>query len=200
MASFEPTRAKIWQRAIAFILDMFLAMAIIVFILTKFLIPEKFPDEYKELNNYINAVQHASEANTAQPPLLMPTEGFQNMLIYMLNITVLLLWIYFVASGLLFKGSSLGKRIFRLTVVDAIAYQPVRFFQHLARAGIKATTLFYLFPIPFLLNYILVFFNKKNLAGHDYICRTQVVEDSEELASYQDKQNEESLKQEDEEF
>ncbi len=192
MADYQPKTPRLWQRFVAFLLDILLAAVLIVFVNVKFLLPQRFPDEVRVLSHYFYEVQAASAEGKQNPPPPEITAGIQGMLVYSINMTILLLWFYFAINGFFFRGSSLGKRVFRIAVVDGLTYMPVGFLQNISRSGLKAATLFYFFPVPFFITYFLIFFNKNRLTGYDYISRTLVVEDSFALLKHQQK----ALKQE----
>lgn len=183
----ELVNAKLWQRILGFLLDLLLITMITIFICSKFLLPDQFPEELKMLTQYIESVKQADAAGTSRPAVLEVSAGVENMMRYIINITIVMYWAYFTLNGMFLRGASLGKRVFKLTVVDSQTYMPASFFQNLSRSGLKSASLLYAFPIAFFINYLVTFFNANRMAGHDYLCRTRVVEESTELLKYQDK-------------
>lgn len=186
----EPLNAPLWQRFFAFVLDLVLIVLLAVFITTKFLLPQQYPDDYRKfsdtLSKYMEDVRVASEEKKETPPFPALSEEVQNMIVYANKVVLLLFWFYFGVSSFLFSGGSLGKKVFGLTVVDAWSYQPIGIFQTIFRSGFKAFALFYFFPVLLIVNFAMVYFNSFRFAGHDYFSRTRVVVESDILFQVQE--------------
>jgi uncharacterized RDD family membrane protein YckC len=202
----EIKNAPLLQRFFAFILDLALIGLLAIFITTKFLLPQQYPDEYSHLKEvvtkYVAEVHQATEAKKETPSFPALSEGIQDMIIFANQSVLLLFWLYFGASSFLFGGGSLGKEVFGLTVVDAWSYQPIGVLQTIFRSGSKAFALFYFFPVLFIINFVMVFFNAFRFAGHDYFSRTRVVVESDLLHQVQEatrEKEEEELEGEEEE-
>ncbi len=94
------------------------------------------------------------------------------------TIFVLAFWLYFAANEIILNGASLGKRIFSIRVANEITLEPPSIFDSILRSGLKTLSLLAWFPIFILANFCLIFFTKKGQAGHDFLSRTIVIQDT----------------------
>ncbi len=175
--------ARLTHRFAAFLFDVILLTAFSLLILTRWLIPQFFPSEFQEFNRWSQTYweQNLDRQQRGEPvePVGVEDidEGIWRMLFFAQNFTVMLFWLYFGAADTFFSGRSLGKRMFRLKVVDFATLGPLGFGPALIRSCIKTLCFFTVFPL-LLVIYALVFFNRFRRSGHDLITRSIVVEDN----------------------
>ena len=173
--------AKLHHRLFAFLMDVTLVSLLNLFLLGQVILPKQCPAEFQEWQQQVEQMsQNMKESFHLKHKLLLPkpTAPIQKMLHIATGFTLLFYWLYFAAGEIFLGGSSLGKRAFRLKVIHRNSQQCPGILDILIRTSIKAFTLLLSVGYPFfLLNYLIPFFTKKRLAGHDVICRTQVVEE-----------------------
>lgn len=157
------------SRIIAFFLDLTLVGAFSLMVLTIFVIPQKYPGTLQELWQLSSVPE-----NTQKQQLEKMSSSLREMIQASQAIIVLIFWAYFTMSEILLKGSSLGKLIFKIRVVNAVTLEPPSIFDSILRSGLKTFSLLAWFPI-FTLNFFLMFFTKKAQAGHDFLTRTIVI-------------------------
>lgn len=171
--------ARLGMRVAAFILDVVLALAIIFLLLNKVFLPIHYGPELKEINGALR--QYSSDLETARQnqtpaPTFELSDNAQDMIDFTRTFIVGGFWIYFFFNSLFTRGSSLGKRVFRLRVISTQTFEPLGIFDSAVRSGLKSITLCVLFPL-LMFSYVIAFFNARRLAGHDYLCRSIVIED-----------------------
>lgn len=168
-----PSVAKLWQRTIAFGLDCFLVINLSLALLLVYLLPQGYPGKMAELQQTIRTALDAKQSLNAIVSALSKDQ--LEMVYYCQNINLLVYWLYFIVSDAFLEGSSLGKRVFRLKVVKLKDYEALTFWDICLRGAVKAMALVWFFPF-LMVNYALAFFNKPQLAGHDYLARSVVIE------------------------
>lgn len=156
--------------------------AVSFFILTRFILPQWFPlelDIFLEWSQeFLQAQEAAGHADPfAAPPFEELPREVWNMLLVAQNCVVFLFWLYFAVSETFFKGQTLGKKTFRLSVVHMLSLGPPDLPTAFIRSILKTICLFTLFPIA-LISFFLVFFIKFKRAGHDLVSKTIVIEDN----------------------
>lgn len=167
--------ANRFSRTIAFILDLILIGTFSLMLLTIFIIPQKYPGTMQELWQ-LSSQQEETEKikiDKMSPQLKEMIQASQTIIIF-------LFWGYFTFSEILLKGSSLGKLIFKIRVVNALTLQPPSFFDSILRSGIKTFSLLAWFPV-FTINFFIMFFTKNAQAGHDLLTRTLVIHNDSDL-------------------
>lgn len=123
--------------------------------------------------------QLASQPNTSQADLLAKmSPQLKDKLEACNTIVVLVFWLYFAASEIILKGASLGKRVFSIRAANEITLEPPSTFDSILRSGLKTFSLLAWFPFFMVANYFLIFFTKKGQAGHDFLTRTVVIQDT----------------------
>lgn len=167
----EPTvlLANRFSRTIAFLLDIILVGTFSLMLLTIFIIPKKFPGTMQELW-VLSSQPKEKQKELAEK---MSTQ-LKEMIQASQTIIIFIFWAYFALSEILLKGSSLGKLIFKIRVVNATTLQPPGLFDSILRSGLKTFSLLAWFPV-FTINFFLMFFTKKAQAGHDLLSRTIVI-------------------------
>lgn len=161
-----------WKRIIAFLLDVVLVTLIALVITFQFWLPNNYPESWSTFMDKVETLQSSEESLQG----MELTAQEQDMFIYGEMVILLVFWFYFFGSELLFKGSSLGKKVFQLRVVSWQRQETLNFWESMIRAFAKTVTLLVLFPF-LQVSYLLAFFTRKRQAGHDYICRSCVIED-----------------------
>ncbi len=182
----EPTPANLFFRGLALLLDTLLIGFAVAFILRSFILPNEFPDGMREFGVWLEKV--AAEAERAQANGVMPERihapsSVAAMIDYSHWLAIVLFWLYFFASETFMRGASLGKRIFRIQVIQVNALRPPPFLDSALRSMFKAVSVLSFLFLPSLaisvINFSIPFFNSRRLAGHDFLCRTRVVEEVE---------------------
>ena len=167
-------------RILSFLLDVILVIALLVTVLGKFVLPAKYPQEMHKMemiiSQYAAEIEQQAAQNEKTPALPEFPDEIQEMMHFIQTFTLVFVWLYFALSEILLQGSSLGKKIFRLRVLSTRTGEPISLLESIIRGGFKAMTLLSFFPL-LTASYIIFFFNKNRLAGHDYLCRSIVVED-----------------------
>lgn len=174
-----PPLARIWQRCIAFLMDIILVFNLSMVVLILYILPQKYPGQLGELQNSI--MHYISTTQTLQPnealPVFTLSQSQQSLIRYCQNTTLLFYWLYFMMTDIFFSGSSIGKKVFKLKIIKKKTGFPLSFVDSCLRSSIKSLTFVFAFPL-LLINYILVFFTSKRQTGHDWIAGTIVVEDN----------------------
>lgn len=181
----EPTvvLANRMSRIIAFFLDLTLVGAFSLMLLTIFIIPQKYPGTLQELWHL-----SSNPEKTQEQQLAKMSTSLKEMIQTSQTIIVLIFWAYFTLSEILLAGSSLGKMIFKIRVVNTATLEPPSLFDSILRSGLKTFSLLAWFPI-FTLNFFLMFFTKKAQAGHDLLIRTIVIQNGLEEERENKKEN-----------
>lgn len=171
--------ARLGMRVAAFMLDVVLALAIIFLLLNKVFLPIHYGPELKEINSaltqYSTDIETARQNKTPTPTFELSDEA-QEMLDFTRTFIIGSFWVYFFLNSLCTKGSSLGKRVFRLRVISTQTFESLGIFDSAVRSGLKSITLCVFFPL-LMVSYVIAFFNARRLAGHDYLCKSIVIED-----------------------
>lgn len=181
----EPTvvLANRMSRIIAFFLDLTLVGTFSLMVLTIFIIPQKYPGTLQELWHL-----SSNPEKTQEQQLAKMSTSLKEMIQTSQTIIVLIFWAYFTLSEILLAGSSLGKMIFKIRVVNTATLEPPSLFDSILRSGLKTFSLLAWFPI-FTLNFFLMFFTKKAQAGHDLLIRTIVIQNGLEEERENKKEN-----------
>jgi uncharacterized RDD family membrane protein YckC len=169
------TLANRGSRIVAFILDLILISTFTIMLLTTFVIPKIYPGALIELKEL------SSQNDQSQNDLIKKmTPQLKDMLEISQTIIVLAFWLYFATSEITLKGASLGKLVFSIRVANDTSLEPPSAFDSILRSGFKTFSLLIWFPAWFplfiVINLFLLFFTKKGQAGHDFLCRTIVIQ------------------------
>lgn len=164
--------APMLQRTLAFAMDLSLLTVIAVFLLEVILLPSEFPHELQETRKLMHDLSFYDQIQAVDE--LSPSA--RNMAVFSFNTYLFCFWVYFFLSELFMKGTSLGKKTFGLAIVSVKTGEKPGVFDSSFRALSKALGLMALPPFLLLFNYFAPFFNKSRRAGHDFICKTMVVQ------------------------
>jgi uncharacterized RDD family membrane protein YckC len=171
--------ARISLRALAFLLDFVLITAVASLIIWKMVLPNSHPGAFYELNAWseelVEWFGNRDQATSSDLP--QPSEKLAEALGVAREIQLLFFWFYFAIGEAFFSGSSLGKRICRIRSVSLITLGAPPALAGIVRGGLKAITLFWIFPVMLLATFIALFFNKRRQLGHDLLSRTAVVDE-----------------------
>ncbi|MGE9294924.1 MAG: RDD family protein [Puniceicoccales bacterium] len=173
--------ASRWTRIFAALLDFTIIALIAGFILSRFLLPENFPEVYSTILDWhaektaeLEAAVEAGEPfpEFGQPPV--EEKRFAEMVAYALAVFATFVWAYFFVSESLMRGSTLGKATFSIRVLSLRTGQPPTAMESALRAAAKSFT--FLSPSLFLpINLAVMAFNQQRRAGHDLLARTIVI-------------------------
>ena len=169
--------AKFTLRALALLLDGILVTAVASVIIWKLVLPQSHPGAFGELMQWsqelVDWVKNPSVGATIPEPskTLLPALSVAN------ELQLLICWLYFAIGEAFFAGSSLGKRICRIRSVSTVTLDPPPILAGITRGGLKAISLFWLFPLVFAASFLTLFFNKRRQLAHDLCTRTAVVDE-----------------------
>lgn len=161
-------------RILAFLLDLLLIGTFIFMFLAHFIIPGKYGNSIAELERLIQEYKNAPQTSKKET-FDKASPELKEMIQVTQSYTTFILWIYFALSEILMNGSSLGKMVFSLRVVNTRTLESPSFFDSILRSGLKTLALVTWIPI-FIVNFFLIFITKRNQAGHDFLTRTLVIE------------------------
>lgn len=163
-------------RGLAFILDYILVALLATLIILQVILPLNPSFSLEALNEWLEAYLTWAESNnetvapiindSAQSILLLITESFSIIFI-----------LYFMLCDTLFKGSSIGKKIFNLKTITLTPRDSIPVFHAGIRAISKTILLFYFFPLLFLVAALTKSFHKSKQWGHDLISQTKVIDE-----------------------
>jgi len=164
-------------RMVAFVMDYVLIVAATVMISTQILYPFFHPGFIEDSRKFI-AQQQASGQVSFKEQMQQYVE-FQLQHEQVANDTgflaAVVTWIYFAMSELFLGGTTLGKKIFKLSLIDLKTLKRPEGKTILLRNCIKSLSV--IVPLLFVVNLVFVFFNRLRLAGHDLVSKTMVTYD-----------------------
>jgi uncharacterized RDD family membrane protein YckC len=176
--------AALPARMIAFFLDYIMIFAIFYLISTAIIYPYFHPGFTEELRTFWEQQQN-----------LPPDTGFREMARMQLDfqmehekaiadtqfIFIIIVWIYFALSEVMMQGSTLGKKVFKLQTIDLKTLKKPNGKTILIRNCFKTISVTIVFPL-LLINFIIPFFNRSRLAGHDLLSKTMVTYENASLS------------------
>lgn len=175
-----PRQAGLGVRSLAFIMDFLLVFSFCLFLLMKILLPQYYSDGLYEVSEVFRVyTEQALEAerNGTEPPAvpnILENERIMEMHAYGHGIIMLVTWCYFGLLEGFLRGSTLGKRTFRLRSINLETGQACSFLESALRGATKTIALLVVYPFLWI-NFLVPLFNQNRRAGHDYISRTMVV-------------------------
>lgn len=161
--------AHIGKRLFCALLDFILVSALSTLLVYKVILPSLYPQAIPEL--FAMSENLLENFPNFTPPTLSPEAEkgfFISQFVFIFSI-----WIYFVLSEGLTRGSSLGKSVFGLRVISMRGTAP-NGTELAIRATIKAICFMPL--VLLLLNVIVMLLNRQRRAAHDVLANTLVVE------------------------
>ena len=168
--------ASIAFRGLAFLLDYILIVLLAILIILKVILPLNPSFSLEALNDWLNAYLAWAESNsdTAAPIL---NDSAQSILLLITESFSIIFILYFLLCDTVFKGSSIGKKIFSLKTITLTPGNSIPIFHAGIRAISKTIILFYFFPILFLAAALTKRFHKSKQWGHDLISQTKVIDE-----------------------
>ena len=169
----EPSIAS---RGLAFLLDYILVVLLATLIILQVILPLNPSFSLEALNDWLDAYLAWAESNsdTATPIL---NDSAQSILLLITESFSIIFILYFVLCDTLFKGSSIGKKIFNLKTITLTQRNSIPILHAGIRAISKTIILFYFFPILFLVALLTKRFHKSKQWGHDLISQTKVIDE-----------------------
>ena len=163
-------------RGLAFLLDYILVVLLATLIILQVILPLNPSFSLEALNDWLDAYLAWAESNsdTAAPIL---NDSAQSILLLITESFSIIFILYFVLCDTLFKGSSIGKKIFNLKTITLTPRNSIPIFHAGIRAISKTIILFYFFPILFLVAALTKRFHKSKQWGHDLISQTKVIDE-----------------------
>ena len=163
-------------RGLAFLLDYILLVLLATLIILQIILPLNPSFSLEALNDWLEAylAWAESNSNTAAPVL---NDSAQSILLLITESFSIIFILYFMLCDTLFKGSSIGKRIFNLKTITLTPRESIPIFHASIRAISKTILLFYFFPILFLVAALTKRFHKSKQWGHDLISQTKVIDE-----------------------
>lgn len=169
----EPSMAF---RGLAFLLDYILVLLLATLIILQIILPLNPAFSLEALNHWLEAYLIWAESNsdTAAP---IPNDSVQSILLLITESFTIIFILYFLLCDTLFKGSSIGKKIFNLKTITLTPRDSIPIFHASIRAISKTIILFYFFPVLFLVAVLTKRFHKSKQWGHDLISQTKVIDE-----------------------
>ena len=163
-------------RGLAFLLDYILVVLLATLIILQIILPLNPSFSLEALNDWLDTYLAWAESNsdTAAPIL---NDSAQSILLLITESFSIIFILYFVLCDTLFKGSSIGKKIFNLKTISLTPGDSIPIFHAGIRAISKTIILFYFFPILFLVAALTKRFHKSKQWGHDLISQTKVIDE-----------------------
>jgi uncharacterized RDD family membrane protein YckC len=165
-------------RVLAFSFDYAMAMAVFMLLLTRLLLPIAHPGFLDAFNVFV-------ESRSEMDPNRPFEEMMQEQLVFQetheqafsdsMFLYIVVIWLYFSLSDLFMRGSTLGKKIFKLQVICLKTLTPPGGTTILLRNCLKTLSITIIFPILLIINLIYPIFNRRRQAGHDAIAKTIVI-------------------------
>ena len=163
-------------RGLAFFLDYILIGLLATLIILQVILPLNPSFSLEALNDWLDAyLAWAESKNNTDAPTL--DDSAQAILLLITESFSLIFILYFVLCDTLFKGSSMGKKIFNLKTITLTSRYSIPIFHAGIRAISKTVILFYFFPILFLVAILTKLFHKSKQWGHDLISQTKVIDE-----------------------
>ncbi len=179
----EPSPAPFSLRMVAFVMDSILVFFVACTMVHLFFPTEKtaaretWTNDYKiQLQALEESLQQGNQSSGAE--MQRKIEAFlqePSLLEFLSVIISSMFWAglsYWFLGERFFAGSSLGKRMFSIASLSLHDKQPPRTGICFLRAFLKTISVLHLLLI---INFLLPLFNRRRMAGHDYVCRTMVV-------------------------
>ena len=153
-------------------------MLLATLIILKVILPLNPSFSLEALNEWLEAYIAWAETNsnsTKAAPIL--NDSVQSILLLITDSFSIIFILYFVLCDTLFKGSSMGKKIFNLQTITLTPRDSIPIFHAGIRAISKTVLLFYFFPLLFLVAALTKRFHKSKQWGHDLISQTKVIDE-----------------------
>tara|TARA_Y100000588_G_scaffold394258_1_gene513772 strand:+ start:7456 stop:8022 length:567 start_codon:yes stop_codon:yes gene_type:complete len=165
----------IWVRFLAGAADVVVAGLLSLAIILTILIPVYFPDTQSILYEYANKSEGNFFRDTDLASEILENPRLRNMVLASQMIFYKIFFFYFFLSEWTLKGSSLGKKIFRITAVKRSLDQPLNMGVLLMRAWLKTVFLILFLPLLWI-TFLWVFVQPEKRTVHDLLTGTWVID------------------------
>lgn len=177
----NPTPVGFTLRLVAFLFDYVLITVFLFTILTTWILPDFYPGFIMDLETLANEQARLSQAKASTKEILILHGNFMqrhNSAFETINTFYLFtFWIYFSFSEYFLTGTTLGKKMFKLRVVDADTLSEPSPRATFIRNCLKSMAACILFPL-LAVSFLLCIFNRRRQTGHDWVARTIVIRDN----------------------
>ena len=163
-------------RGLAFLLDYILVVLLATLIILQVILPLNPSFSLEALNEWLDAYWAWAESNSDTAAPILNDSAQSILLLITISFSIIFI-LYFVLCDTLFKGSSIGKKIFNLKTITLTPRNSIPIFHAGIRAISKTIILFYFFPILFLVAALTKRFHKSKQWGHDLISQTKVIDE-----------------------
>ena len=169
--------ASFWVRMIAFGMDYVLIMAATYMIMVQLVYPFFHPGFLEAYKEFVLSQQAAGVVSFQEQ--MQQVVDFQLAHDRAINdagfIYAVLVWIYFAMSELFLSGTTLGKKVFKLSLIDLKTLNRPEGKTILLRNCLKSLSV--IMPLLFVVNLAFAIFNRFRLSGHDMVSKTMVTYD-----------------------
>lgn len=177
----DPTPVGFTLRLVAFLFDYVLITVFLFTILTTWILPDFYPGFITDLETLANEQARLSQANASTKEILILHGNFMqrhsSALDTINTFYLFTFWIYFSFSEYFLTGTTLGKKMFKLRVVDADTLSEPSPRATFIRNCLKSMAACILFPL-LAVSFLLCIFNRRRQTGHDWVARTIVIRDN----------------------
>lgn len=177
----NPTPVGFTLRLVAFLFDYVLITVFLFTILTTWILPDFYPGFITDLETLANEQARLSQAHASTKEILILHGNFMqrhsSALDTINTFYLFTFWIYFSFSEYFLTGTTLGKKMFKLRVVDADTLSEPSPRATFIRNCLKSMAACILFPL-LAVSFLLCIFNRRRQTGHDWVARTIVIRDN----------------------
>lgn len=177
----SPTPVGFTLRLVAFLFDYVLITVFLFTILTTWILPDFYPGFITDLETLANEQARLSQAKASTKEILILHGNFMqrhsSALDTINTFYLFTFWIYFSFSEYFLTGTTLGKKMFKLRVVDADTLSEPSPRATFIRNCLKSMAACILFPL-LAVSFLLCIFNRRRQTGHDWVARTIVIRDN----------------------
>ncbi|MDR0727942.1 MAG: RDD family protein [Puniceicoccales bacterium] len=167
------SRRRTFARVIAYLLDVTLAVMCAMVLLKLWILPR-----YHGAGLQVLRSAQVSGFRLSAEVLVNLSEGQRIALFKLIGafqwVIMSTIFLYFFLSETLAGGSSLGKRVFRLRIVNVQSAEPISIFRTCMRSAISTTCLTLFFPFLFV-NFLIGLFRRDRRCLHDLIAHSWVI-------------------------
>lgn len=167
--------APLWVRYLAGAADTIVAGMLALALILTILIPVYFPDTQSILFEYADYSEGNLLTDTDLASKIKENPRLRNMLLASQMILYSVFFFYFLISEWVTGGSSLGKKIFRITAVHRQLDRPMSLAIMLMRAWMKTVFLLMLMPLLWT-TFLWAFFQAEKRMVHDLLTGTWVID------------------------
>lgn len=163
-------------RGIAFLLDYILMTLVATLIVVQVILPMNHSISIEALAQWLDSYALWLE-NSGDQAMPAPNASAREVLLLVTESFTLIFTLYFFLCDSIFRGRSIGKKIFNIRVISMRLGERIPLFDALIRGFSKTIMLFYFFPFIFILALLTKQFHKSRQWGHDLISQTKVIDE-----------------------